>query len=173
VRAVNPILVPMELINLALDIGTIHKKEIKHHKYWSVNAKLTEFFTKKGLVKIRNAITTEKCESVIAPLLHKELARKPVIAMAWGIAHYGIKRLLENPNERHKILLKNKLNTFVREDFPGSVRFWLSKKGQPSRIEEFPKTIDIEKLKLEHQLKYPEKRKLFAKIFKFRREPKH
>ncbi|MEW6295074.1 MAG: hypothetical protein AB1467_02120 [Candidatus Diapherotrites archaeon] len=48
----------------------------------------------------------------------------------------------------------------------------MNKKGKIERIEEFPKTINIEKLKLEYQVSPLKKRKLLGRIKLFRRKPK-
>ena len=125
-----------------------HNTEIKMGFLWDLNTRYyTELTYGKGVVEIRNAITAEKTETFLAPKLRQELGRKPVIAMAWGVGHYGVKRLLENPLLRKRILEKNNLEKYVKGDYSQSFKIHLDQNGRLVRVEEFTETMRRQKKK--------------------------
>lgn len=62
------------------------------------------FFPLKS-VKFLTALTAERIENCIAPILERELGRKPIILVNYGAAHSGLKESLENPEKRMKVLM--------------------------------------------------------------------
>jgi hypothetical protein len=58
------------------------------------------------IIDARNAIIAEKLEGVIAPMLKRELGRKPRIAIQVGLMHSGIKMYLQDPIKRRKALIR-------------------------------------------------------------------
>ncbi|MBI5553979.1 MAG: hypothetical protein HY917_04545 [Candidatus Diapherotrites archaeon] len=116
--------------------GQSHSEEIRHPSLWKKRTQISDIIYG-GLTTVRNAITAEKAETRIAPLLRKELGRKPVIAMAWGVGHYGIKELLENPQKRKKILEETRLTDYVTKDYPKAIRFRLDESGNPQEEKEY------------------------------------
>ncbi len=140
-----------------------HSREIKHKGYWNISTMVNELESGKGLTTIRNAIVAEKTESFLAPKLHEELGRKPVIAMCWGGAHYGILGFLQNPQKRKDILAKHKLGDFVKESYPISYKIHFNEKGQVKEVEEFHNTLKVgEKPKPQAMLK---RRELLRRAF--------
>jgi hypothetical protein len=88
---------------------------LKNDKLVDVAGRVEEFHAGKGQVLLRNALSAEKAESFVAPLLRKELGRKPTILMAWGGGHMGIKRWLQNSAERKKVLRETRLEGYLRD----------------------------------------------------------
>lgn len=123
-----------------------HDSKIKFHTLWNLDNKIDELIGGKGVTKIRNAITAEKTESFVASHLRQKLNRKPVIAMVWGFTHYGVKRLLENPIERKRILKENNLEKYVKKDYPKSFRIHFDANGKVSKIE-VKETLKVNKKK--------------------------
>ncbi len=120
----------------------LHQSEIKNEKYWHLMTKLEDVVGGKGIMEIRNAITAEKSESFLAPRLNQKLNRKPVIVMVWGLGHYGVKELLEKPEKRRAILMKNKLEEFVEKGYPHSFRVKIPEKlSEKVEFEEFHETL--------------------------------
>ena len=140
--AIRELIPEMTIINMQS-----HNNQIQFGILWQLDAKYNELISGKGMLEIRNAISAEKTESFLAPRLREELGRKPVIAMAWGSAHYGIKSILENPQERHRILRENKIGEYVKKSYPRSLRIHLDQNGEVIKIEEFKGTLKIPKAK--------------------------
>ncbi len=64
-----------------------------------------KIFLGKKATTHRNAVIAEKAEQFIAPAIHAELNRKPVIGIVYGAYHAGdIARLLREPRQRRRIL---------------------------------------------------------------------
>ena len=85
--------------------------------------------------RLRNAVTAEKAETFIAPAL-KRGGAKPTIAMVWGGGHYGIKRLLQNPEARRKLLAKYNLANWVRVNHSRTFSFHPTKWGNIEELKE-------------------------------------
>ncbi|MBU2476441.1 hypothetical protein KKG83_03145 [Candidatus Micrarchaeota archaeon] len=146
ILAVPPI-VATPIANKIIYNLNINDGEIRVPILWDLTTQLDKILygeeALKGIVTIRNAITAQKAEAFLAPKLKQELNRKPVIAMVWGAGHYEIKRLLKHPNERYRILKKNKLEDYVQKDYPKSYRVQFNEKGQITRTKEFKETLKI------------------------------
>jgi len=138
----------------------LSEEKIKHHAIWGTSSKIREIESGRGIIQVRNALAAEKCESFLAPLLWKQLGRKPVIAMAWGSAHYGVKDFLLHPQKRQKFLEETDLAKYLQKDYPASFRIHLDREGKIKRIEKFPET-----LKLLKRQKHVEKEKLNRRAF--------
>ncbi len=134
------------LLESLVAFDTLHSKEIKHHKLLDFKVRSEDLLLGKGTGFIRSAITAEKAESFLAKRLYKELGEKPIIAMAFGHGHYDIKRLLEHPEERKKILHENNLEKYLYKDYPLSFKFHLDEKGKIQKIEKFPETLKIKRV---------------------------
>ncbi|MCX6804003.1 MAG: hypothetical protein NTY48_05560 [Candidatus Diapherotrites archaeon] len=86
----------------------------KNPQLMQAKTKALEAMLGKGALSIRNAITSEKTEIHIAPMLQRQIGHKPTIAMVWGAMHYGVKELLLHPEKRKKILAENELERWVK-----------------------------------------------------------
>lgn len=129
--------------------GRISKqqKEIKNEELWNFLSRYNELISGKGVVEIRNALTAEKAENFIAPLLQKKLGRKPIILMVWGAGHYGITRLLHNQKRREKIIEETNLSEYLK-DFNGAIRIKFDGK---MKIELFSNTLKTKKQQSQRQ----------------------
>ncbi|MEW6295073.1 MAG: hypothetical protein AB1467_02115 [Candidatus Diapherotrites archaeon] len=64
---------PVTSLELPFILSKIHKKEIKHSKYWGITTKIQLFPGVKGVATIRNAISAEKCESFFSTITSKRI----------------------------------------------------------------------------------------------------
>lgn len=119
----------------------LSEKSIKHPKVWGLSAKISEIESGEGYIKIRNALAAEKAETFLAQSLRKELGRKPVIAMAWGSAHFGVLDFLKFPEKRQRLLKETNLDKYLQGDYPTSFKLHLDRGGKIKKIEKFPSTL--------------------------------
>ncbi|MDO8625108.1 MAG: hypothetical protein Q7R47_03425 [Candidatus Diapherotrites archaeon] len=91
----------------------------------------------------RDALISEKCERGIAPMLQKELGRKPVIGVSVGASHKGILNLLQNPTDRRRML--SRYNIKNRADFEEYVKLHRLKQIQKGiwKLESKPAAIQM------------------------------
>ncbi len=122
--------------------SSVFQTKIKHEKSWDVASKAFRLIGGKGVVTLGNALTAEKADSFIAPRLQKQLGRKPVIAMAYGTGHYGIKKLLENPLKRQNILRKHNLEKYLKRP-QRAIQIKLDSKGRITETKEFSEALKL------------------------------
>lgn len=115
-----------------------HRRRIKHELVWKSLTKVQRFLSGKGFLEIRDAITAENAESFIAPQLRETLARKPVIAISMGSAHYGIRDFLEHPQARQRVIAENNLEKYVQRRSLSILRFEIRKDGTIRGVKKFP-----------------------------------
>lgn len=127
----------MPLIHILTVPLQIHRGRIKRHKLWKIATKVTELLSARGLVEVRNAVAAENAESLIAPQLQKKLGRKPIIAISMGSGHYGVKRLLEQPERRRRFLAEHNLERYVSADSLRALRFEIDASGNTRNLKEF------------------------------------
>ncbi len=153
------------LIDIYYDIYSEKGKKPPVEWPRKAKTKINEIIGGKIVTILRNVVNTEKADSFLAPRLRKEIQRKPVIAMAFGSGHFGIKYLLENPRKRRKILMRSRISKLLPKGYQSSLRIHLDQKRKFQRVEEFPNTMRVEsRLK-----KIKKRRRLLPKLFKIRR----
>jgi hypothetical protein len=125
------------------------KSRIKHELFWQGTHKSVEFlYGSKGIGTLRNAVTAEKAESFVAPMLRQRLGKKPVIAMVWGPMHFGIKKLLQNPAKRKRILSENDLDRYLVK-YSRAIQIKLDPQGRISEVKEFKEALLPKPAKIE------------------------
>jgi hypothetical protein len=122
-----------------------HTENIENPKYWKFMTKLHEFFAGFGVGPARNAVIAEKMHSVLIPDLRKKLGRKPVVVVAMGMNHYGIKQMLVDHEHRRRVIKENDLGYYLTKPFDDAYRgnLDLDKEQLPlkPKLERIPKAL--------------------------------
>ena len=124
------------------------------------------------VVDSRNAIIAAKLENYIAPLLQKELGRKPRIIIQIGVGHADLVNYLKNPRERARALvrLRRKIESgLVKEHLDRSYRVRWDKEGGEMKIEEISTPITPlmrEKRSGKVEPRRMNRRELFGRVFR-------
>ncbi|MEW6294835.1 MAG: hypothetical protein AB1467_00885 [Candidatus Diapherotrites archaeon] len=99
-------------------------------------------------VALVNALAADAVEEIIAPKLAQKLKRKPVILIQYGAGHAGIKKMIQKPKTRKRVLKlyeKSFRWIFTEKGLKHIHSFRWNKEKQEWKIEEIPRDLKIPK----------------------------